>query len=215
MSINRFSGWYATALLFFLLVTVAACGRKTVAATATVPARPEAPAYNSETGPDQAMVRPEMPEPDPEVSGKGSAKMRQLAAKNEKSGPTAVFTLRKTPCYGDCPVFRLVVLSDGTVQYSGIRNVELLGEYQSQLTPGWVDRLQRKVITQGIFSWSDTYPEDTKMFIADASNTITTFVWNGREKTITNNYDAPPALVELEKELTELVGELKWSLRQD
>ena len=219
MPTSRLSIRY-TALLFILVLMVGACNRKTVAATATetpaaVPSQPTPPNTGTRTEPPLPVkMKPEVAEADPELSGRGSAKARQVITQ-QKSGPTEVFTLRKTPCYGDCPVFRITVLSDGTVFYSGIRNVSLPGEYQASVTTDWVDRLQRKAIAQGIFSWSDTYPEDPDLFIADASNTITTFAWNGREKTITHNYDAPVPLAELEKELIGLIDELKWSARLD
>jgi hypothetical protein len=160
------------------------------------------------------MVPDKLP-PETDIAAPGSAKARRVEAR-QKSGPAKVFALRKTPCYGECPVFRISVQSDGTVLFSGVRNVAPLGDYRARVTSGWVDRLLRKAIAQGVYGLSATYPENTDLFIADASNTITTIVWNGREKTITHNHDAPPVLTALEDTLTELIGELKWEpLPQD
>jgi hypothetical protein len=42
-------------------------------------------------------------------------------------GATAVATLERTGCYGECPVYRLTVNSDGSVVYVGTRWVKVLG----------------------------------------------------------------------------------------
>ena len=121
------------------------------------------------------MVPDKLP-PETDIAAPGSAKARRVEAR-QKSGPAKVFALRKTPCYGECPVFRISVQSDGTVLFSGVRNVAPLGDYRARVTSGWVDRLLRKAIAQGVYGLSATYPENTDLFIADASNTITTIVW--------------------------------------
>lgn len=42
-------------------------------------------------------------------------------------GATAIATLERTGCYGECPVYRLTVNSDGSVVYVGTRWVKVLG----------------------------------------------------------------------------------------
>lgn len=152
-------------------------------------------------------------EPDSDLAG-NSAKSRKIAAL-EKAGPTEVFTLRKTPCYGECPVYRLTIMSDGVVYYTGINNVDLIGDYRAKVSADRVDRLLREAITEGVYQWSDFYPEKKEYFIADASNTITKVVWRSREKTITNNSEAPEELRALENKLTALIDELKWEVNPE
>jgi len=39
-----------------------------------------------------------------------------------KESPLPIFkiiTLERTPCYGYCPVYKVTILSDGTVRYFG------------------------------------------------------------------------------------------------
>ncbi|HKO51010.1 MAG TPA: DUF6438 domain-containing protein, partial [Polyangiaceae bacterium] len=42
-------------------------------------------------------------------------------------GATAIATLERTGCYGECPVYRLTVNNDGSVVYVGTRWVKVLG----------------------------------------------------------------------------------------
>jgi hypothetical protein len=49
-------------------------------------------------------------------------------------GATAVATLERTGCYGECPVYRLTVNSDGSVVYVGTRWVKVLGRQVYKIT---------------------------------------------------------------------------------
>ena len=49
-------------------------------------------------------------------------------------GATAVATLERTGCYGECPVYRLTVNSDGSVVYVGTRWVKALGKKEYKIT---------------------------------------------------------------------------------
>jgi hypothetical protein len=197
------------------LLLFGACSKKTTATATTttaVPAVTPRPAATSEVNPEEMSMKDQRVEPDLDLAG-DSAKSRKIAAR-EKAGPTEVFSLRKTPCYGSCPVFRLTIMSDGMVRYTGINNVDLIGDYRAKISSDRVDRMLRETIAAGLYRWSDTYPENMDFFIADASNTITKVVWNGREKTITNNSEAPEKLLELEQKLTALIAELKWEAQR-
>src|SRR5947209_8490280 len=49
-------------------------------------------------------------------------------------GAAPVATLERTGCYGECPVYRLTVSSDGSVVYVGTRWVKTLGKKQYKIT---------------------------------------------------------------------------------
>ena len=49
-------------------------------------------------------------------------------------GVNPVATLERTGCYGECPVYRLTVSSDGTVVYVGTRWVKILGRQQYKIS---------------------------------------------------------------------------------
>src|SRR6187402_3273520 len=58
------------------------------------------------------------------------------------AGATAVATLERTGCYGECPVYRLTVNSDGTVVYVGTRYVKVLGRQVYKISEAQLSELQ-------------------------------------------------------------------------
>jgi hypothetical protein len=57
-------------------------------------------------------------------------------------GTTPLATLERTGCYGECPVYRLTVASDGTVVYVGTRWVKVLGRREYKLSPAQLEELE-------------------------------------------------------------------------
>ena len=57
-------------------------------------------------------------------------------------GATAVATLERTGCYGECPVYRLTVNSDGSVVYVGTRWVKVLGRQVYKISEAQMAELQ-------------------------------------------------------------------------
>ena len=61
---------------------------------------------------------------------------------DQVAGATPIATLERTGCYGECPVYRLTVSSDGSVVYVGTRWVKVLGRQQYKLTDAQLSELQ-------------------------------------------------------------------------
>jgi hypothetical protein len=57
-------------------------------------------------------------------------------------GATPLATLERTGCYGECPVYRLTVSSDGSVVYVGTRWVKVLGRQVYKLSDAQLAELQ-------------------------------------------------------------------------
>jgi hypothetical protein len=57
-------------------------------------------------------------------------------------GALPLATLERTGCYGECPVYRLTVSSDGSVVYVGTRWVKVIGRQQYKLTDAQLGALQ-------------------------------------------------------------------------
>ncbi len=57
-------------------------------------------------------------------------------------GATVLATLERTGCYGECPVYRLTVNSDGSVVYVGTRWVKVLGRQVYNISQAQVAELQ-------------------------------------------------------------------------
>jgi hypothetical protein len=61
---------------------------------------------------------------------------------DQVAGATPIATLERTGCYGECPVYRLTVSSDGSVVYVGTRWVKVLGRQQYKLSEAQLSELQ-------------------------------------------------------------------------
>src|SRR6187431_779900 len=57
-------------------------------------------------------------------------------------GAQAIATLERTGCYGECPVYRLTVNSDGSVVYVGTRWVKVLGRQVYKISEAQLAELQ-------------------------------------------------------------------------
>jgi hypothetical protein len=68
-----------------------------------------------------------------------------------------VITLERTPCFGTCPAYRVVVYGNGTVVYKGTAFVAVEGAQKSQVSPQAVRDLVGEFYSTGFFSLSDRY----------------------------------------------------------
>lgn len=124
--------------------------------------------------------------------------------------PYLILALKRTGCYGKCPVFEANVFSDGKATYKGIDHVEMLGNYEASADSSWRNKILEKALLIGYFTLSDSYPTDGR-FIPNLPNTITSLSYKGRLHRVYNNFDAPKALVELEIFLETALSELNWT----
>lgn len=124
--------------------------------------------------------------------------------------PYLILALKRTGCYGKCPVFEANVFSDGKATYKGIRYVEMPGNYEALADTSWQNKILEKALKLQYFDLAASYPIDGH-FIADLPTTTTAVFFNGNTKTIHDNFDAPKALIEFETFLENALLELKWT----
>ena len=121
-----------------------------------------------------------------------------------------VFSLKKTACYGACPVFEMVIFSNLEVTFTGEKNTDKLGLYTSRISQQELSTL-RNAFDKSFFDFEDEYT-------SAVSDLPTTFVFysNGQKtKKIRDYTGAPQELKDLEKLLGNLVTELTWEKDKD
>lgn len=124
--------------------------------------------------------------------------------------PYEMASLQRTACYGQCPVFEAKVYSDGQVTYSGRRYAAREGEFVAQASEEWVQQLLQAAEKAQYFTLANSYPASGE-FIPDLPNTITFLSQPGKDdKRITNNHEAPQALVDFEKYFDAALETLSW-----
>ena len=119
-----------------------------------------------------------------------------------------LFSLKRTPCLGTCPVFKLEVYTDGFVMYSGKNYVELIGEYNGLLN------LEQLADVKKLFSNSDFYTFESEYNDGrlDIPATIIEYYGPNGEKKVEARTEIPKKFRVLASELEKLIKEIDWTL---
>jgi hypothetical protein len=122
-----------------------------------------------------------------------------------------VIFLKKTPCFGKCPVFEIRIAGNGAAEWKGTKNVERLGNYTAQIPAAIMAEIMTEAESIGYFKFESQYPANGKK-IADFPLTITSIRFKNQEQIIENNFDAPPALQGFEQFLFQKLDQLDWKM---
>jgi Domain of unknown function (DUF6438) len=116
-------------------------------------------------------------------------------------------SLEQTPCFGSCPVDKVVLRPDGTATYIGRRFVERIGTYEGKFAEGDFERLAGLMQSMKFFGMDDRYDRP----ITDHPSVITSAVLEGEVKRVVNYADAGPiTLWGIEKAIRGVVAEIEW-----
>lgn len=132
---------------------------------------------------------------------------------------TAEVTLERGPCFGTCPVYRVSLSGDGTVEFVGTRFVSRVGTDTGRVTPSAVDSLVRALETAGYFAFADQYLPDTPAcgrYASDAPTVTITVHRAAGDKAVRHDHgcaDAPAELGRLEQLIDSVAGTARWTGR--
>jgi hypothetical protein len=116
-------------------------------------------------------------------------------------------TLKRTPCYGPCPVYEVTVSGTGEVEYSGEAHVARAGTHRWKISRRRLQRLAEAFERANYSRLEDRY---TSREFTDAPGCLTSIEYeNGTSKSIDHYHGdptAPVALTELEDEIDRIVG---------
>jgi hypothetical protein len=127
------------------------------------------------------------------------------ACRSQKDQPAAtaatpVIELERHGCRGFCPQYKLRFMSNGSVAYEGIRNMEKMGAATIQLSNAELAKLLNEV--QKVNLWQ--YPERIQSTVADAPSSTMQVFKEGKSHSVTGSIDRPKPILELEKMLQSL-----------
>lgn len=126
-----------------------------------------------------------------------------------ETGKRIVASLKKTPCYGNCPVFDFELRSDGEAVFHGIKNVSKIGKFRATASKNWQRDLEKTALEAGIFSMAEHYPASGRR-IGDFPMTTTFLHFGEKRRRIEDNFDAPLALQNFESYFFEKIEALEW-----
>ena len=116
-------------------------------------------------------------------------------------------TLRRTACYGTCPVYEVQIFANGKVVYTGERFVANVGIYNAQISTSTAQSLFLKISAYNWNSFPDKYPIDNydfPQFHLHFSNASVS-------KTIQANTNADEKLIALSQEIDLLISKIVLS----
>lgn len=136
-------------------------------------------------------------------------------ATNNDSKAYVVFSLEKSSCYGNCPVFQAQLMSDGRAIFNGIKSVDMIGTYKATVDKQKMQALIKNLSQADYFKFADYYPLNRDHTIVDLPNTTTTYNNGKLSKKITNNNDSPANLQWFETELGNFFMQLDWKKEEN
>lgn len=104
--------------------------------------------------------------------------------------------MERTPCFGNCPAYRLEIYKNGLVKFKSWSDTEYEGEYEKKFDPAKVVEL----FTQFEEHRVDTCAEAYESLIQDVPGINYYFTYMGREQKIMNAHFGPRYLVRLAEE---------------
>ena len=155
------------------------------------------------------------------VAGLGGCGSRapEVPAPEAATSAGPVVTLERGPCFGTCPVYRVSVHADVSVDFSGTRFVTRVGADTGRIAPEEVGRLVDSLDAAGYFALADEYVADSPAcgrFATDAPTATTSVLAGGRTKTVRHDHGcsgAPQALGGMERLIDSVTGTARWTGR--
>lgn len=126
-------------------------------------------------------------------------------ALNPQSTSEILVRLEAAGCKGYCPIYKLTFHVDGTLNYSGYRNVEELGEKYAKLSADEFSRLQNAVRRANLWE----HPRQLPVTVADAPMHTLTVSENGKRHQVKGAGPLPEhiqALDQLMQDIAEAHG---------
>lgn len=124
----------------------------------------------------------------------------------DAGAPGLLLSLKRTPCFGRCPVYTVELFADGRLHFVGDANVRARGEHEGRLSGAEVAKVTERMEASDFARWKTAYD---KQSVTDLPGAVLT--WKG--KTIRHYHGdehAPIDLMALETDLDVLLDTAKW-----
>lgn len=127
-----------------------------------------------------------------------------------------VITLRRTACFGTCPIYSLEIFDDGSVKYTGTQFVQVTGEQRAVIPRDAVEGLVSSFLKANYFGLKDEYetwkaPDGSVSTITDLPTTYSSLRVGTRKKSVRDYAYAPEVLRELELEVDRVANSHRWT----
>lgn len=124
----------------------------------------------------------------------------------KRTNNTLLYELETTSCYGTCPVYKLQIYTDGHVKLEGKNYIDLIGEFESTMSPEQIKHLNEALEKVSFFDLKNSYTSN----FTDLQTKYITYYKDEKSKQIMAYDNIPKDLKILIKQLESLVKELEW-----
>jgi acetamidase/formamidase len=129
-----------------------------------------------------------------------------------------VITLERGPCFGACPMYKVMVASDGAVSFEGLNFVKTKGTATAQIKPEEFKRLVSEFERIKFSSLDDKYEPGSRgcgPAVTDMPSARTSIQMSGKTKSVYHYHGCRDseilrALSALERKIDEIAGTEKW-----
>ena len=126
--------------------------------------------------------------------------------KSRQAEDSLFATIKRTPCYGRCPIYEAVIYKSGYTLYTGKQFVEKAGVFSTRISKNDLRAIMAKASEIGYFNLMDEYDSP----VTDFPTTHTSLSSNGIKKEIKDRVGGPESLREYEKLLDSILDKSTW-----
>lgn len=138
----------------------------------------------------------------------GSSQIGQKTDAEQKQDEKTIFaTIHRGACFGNCPTYEMTIYTDRSVDYHGIRAVDLIGEYTSTISQKEYDHFIDVANEIEYMSLEDVYDGP----ITDIPGTRTSIVINGVRKEVYRRYEYPKRILLFEELFDNVMKSAEWT----
>ena len=136
----------------------------------------------------------------------GCASNQKMTAVQTSDEPSLIISMKRTACYGTCPVYELRIYSDHMATLTAEEHLELEGDYSAKISDETYQGIVDAFNASDFFDFEDEYT-------SNMSDLPTTFIYYSdlrRSKKIRDYYGSPEELRQLEDRVEALITDLDW-----
>lgn len=116
-----------------------------------------------------------------------------------------LITLERKGCYGTCPIYKLIVKTDGSVLFEGEQFTDTFGKAEGKISEDKVKQLIEEFNNADYFNLNGKYDTKNCYQWTDDSSTVTSIQINGEKKSVDHYHGCKEGSDNFEKELAKLI----------
>ena len=128
------------------------------------------------------------------------------AADPDQQSDSVIVHLRRTACFGKCPVFTFTILGNGKAAYEGRAHVDRIGQFEAQADQEMIDEIMAEAERLGFFEMQAEYDRP----VTDLPSTIIGIRRSATMKEVKGRVEQPESFKKLAKFIEDRIATFDW-----